>query len=151
MGEAVMVYHSSYNGDQSRMLCNMCILPIKTQYKGPAPLLKEDKDDVIDEALNFFKANVLFRNYEVKGGADRVLLYLTYYIKQCLQKIDCLSKGDATKALYQFAIENFQIPGDSGFVFGGYFTQLRQEVGVRLVERVYKNGDAAPSKWWVCF
>merc|ERR1712137_1281136 len=87
MGEAVMVYHSSYNGDQSRMLCNMCILPIKTQYKGPAPLLKEDKDDVIDEALNFFKANVLFRNYEVKGGADRVLSYLTYYIKQCLQRL----------------------------------------------------------------
>merc|ERR1711879_917635 len=122
MGDSVlMVYHSSYNNAQCRQMCNMSILPLKTKYKGPAPLLKEDQPDVIDEALRFFKANVLFRNYEVQGPADRVLLYLTYYAKCCLKKIERYSKQDAEKALYQFAIENFQIPGDSGFVFGGFF------------------------------
>ena len=161
-----MVYHSSYNEEQARLMCNMSILPIKTKHKGPAPLLKEDKPDVIDEAITFFKANVLFRNYEVQGPADRVLLYLTYYIKVALQKIERSSKAEADKVLYQLAIENFQIPGDSGFVFGGffhnpqgrqeadtvraYFTQLRQETGNRLIEHVYKNGDQ-PSKWWTCF
>ena len=145
----------------------MSILPIKTQFKGPAPVMREAQDDVIDEALNFFKANVLFRNYEVKGPADRVLLYLTYYAKQALQKIERSNKADAQKVLYQLAIENFQIPGDSGFVFGGffhnpkgrqeadtvraYFTQLRQELGVRLIERVYKESADQPSKWWICF
>jgi actin related protein 2/3 complex, subunit 3 len=104
----------------------------------------------------------------VKGPADRVLLYITYYIKQCLLKIEKLNKSDAEKALYQLAIENFQIPGDGGFVFGGYFqnpngrqeadtirayfTQLRQETGVRLVDRVYPPGqEASASKWWICF
>lgn len=126
-----------------------------------------DKPDVIDEALKFFKANVLFRNYEVKGPADRVLLYLTYYAKCCLKKIEKGTKQDAEKALYQFAIENFQIPGDSGFVFGGffhnptgrqeadtvraYFTQMRQELGIRLVELVFQENPNQASKWWICF
>merc|ERR1711862_843412 len=145
-----MVYHSGYNEAQCRQMCNMSILPLKTKFKGPAPLLKEEgQPDIVDEALKFFKANVLFRNYEVKGPADLVLLYLTYYTKLALKKIENCSKQDAEKALYQLAIENFQIPGDSGFVFGGffhnptgrqeadtvraYFTQLRQELGIRLV------------------
>ena len=145
----------------------MSILPLNTKYKGPAAPLREGAD-VIDEALEFFKANVLFRNFEVKGPADRVLLYITYYIKQCLLKIEKLNKSDAEKALFQLAIENFQIPGDGGFVFGGYFhnpngrqeadtvrayfTQLRQETGIRLLEKVYPPGqEAAASKWWICF
>ena len=97
-------------------------------------------------------------------------MYLTYYIKVALAKLERLSKAEAEKAMYQLAIENFQIPGDSGFVFGGYFhnpqgrqeadtvrayfTQLRQEVGARLVDRVYREGAVAtdtPSKWWTCF
>jgi len=165
-----MVYHSSFNEDQgNRLICNMSILPLKTKYKGPAnPQREVDKEDVVDEALNFFKANVLFRNFEVKGPADRVLLYLTYYIKQALLKIEKLNKADAEKALYQLAIENFLIPGDNGFAFGGffhnpngrqeadtvraYFTQLRQELGTRLIDRVYPpGGEAAASKWWICF
>jgi len=46
----------------------MAIVPIKSQYKGPAPLLSPTiaEMDIIDEALSFFKANVFFRSYEVK-------------------------------------------------------------------------------------
>ena len=33
-----------------------------------------------------------------------------------------------------------------------YLTQLRQECGSRLVERVFLNSeDGKPSKWWTCF
>jgi ARP2/3 complex ARPC3 (21 kDa) subunit len=32
-----------------------------------------------------------------------------------------------------------------------YFTQLRQETGKRLIERVYETDQMKPSKWWVCF
>ena len=38
--------------------------------------------DVVDEALYLFRANVLFRNYEVQGHGDRVLIYLTLLIHQ---------------------------------------------------------------------
>ena len=73
----------------------MALLPLRTQFKGPAPktsecytLLKvyiilcqqvgvptlyhtymyatDDDNDIIDEALYYFKANVFFKSYEVK-------------------------------------------------------------------------------------
>lgn len=46
----------------------MAIVSIKSQYKGPAPLLSSTNVDmdIIDEALSYFKANVFFRSYEVK-------------------------------------------------------------------------------------
>lgn len=31
-----------------------------------------------------------------------------------------------------------------------YLQQIRQETGVRLVEKVYGE-DGKPSKWWLCF
>ena len=42
---------------------------------------------MIDEALTYFKANVFFRTYEIRSEADRVLIYLTLYITDCLKKL----------------------------------------------------------------
>ena len=73
----------------------MALLPLRTQFKGPAPKTSksditivfffflifilghsyhdhfdsqhtDDDTDIIDEALYFFKANVFFKSYEVK-------------------------------------------------------------------------------------
>lgn len=68
--------------------------------------------------------------------------------------------------MYSLAIARFDIPGDAGFplnsvysrpdstkdadFFRTYLTQLRQEVGFRVVDRVYGKDDK-PSKWWLCF
>ena len=30
-------YHSQFNADDNRLLANMALLPLRTQYKGPAP------------------------------------------------------------------------------------------------------------------
>ena len=43
--------------------------------------------DIIEEAIYYFKANIFFKNYEIKGDADRVLIYLTLYISECLKKL----------------------------------------------------------------
>jgi len=69
--------------------------------------------------------------------------------------------------MYQLAIENFSLPGDKNFALGGivtnpanrgdsdtmrqYLTQLRQECGLRVVERVFRKDQAKPDKWWMCF
>jgi hypothetical protein len=46
---------------------NIALLPIRTQFRGPAPNFLNTSDmDIIDEAVYYFKANVFFRNYEVK-------------------------------------------------------------------------------------
>ena len=56
--------------------------------------------DIVDEALMYFKANVFFRNYEIKSEADRVLIYLTLYIIECLKKLDrCHSKNQVCLSL----------------------------------------------------
>ena len=69
------------------MVGNMALLPIKTKVKGPAPTQTTDDPDIIDETLQCFKANVFFRNFEIKSEADRVLIYMTLYITDCLMKL----------------------------------------------------------------
>ena len=44
-------------------------------------------EDIIDETLNFFKANVFFKNFEINGNADRLLIYLTLYTTDCIVKL----------------------------------------------------------------
>jgi actin related protein 2/3 complex subunit 3 len=96
-----------------------------------------DKEDIIDEAINYFKANVFFRNFEVKGAADRVLIYLTLYISACLNKIAPTdNKSSAEKNMYQLAIENFSLPGDKTFALGGIVTNPanRGESGMSITK-----------------
>lgn len=45
------------------------------------------REDVITEAINLFRANSLFRNFEIKGAADRVLIYLILFIGDVLTKV----------------------------------------------------------------
>lgn len=92
--------------------------------KGPAPLADPSKPDIIDETLRYFKPNVLFRNYEIKGTADRVLVYLTFYVHLCLCKIEqkrCKNREEADKVLFALAQGSFKAPGEPGFMLGGYF------------------------------
>eukprot|EP01100_Stratorugosa_tubuloviscum_P013824 TRINITY_DN70_c3_g5_i1.p1 TRINITY_DN70_c3_g5~~TRINITY_DN70_c3_g5_i1.p1 ORF type:complete len:180 (+),score=78.50 TRINITY_DN70_c3_g5_i1:154-693(+) len=163
-----MAYHSGLNGSESAQICGFGVFPLKTKIKGPAPpQMNATAVDIIDETIEFFRANVLFRNYEIKGAGDRLLIYLTLYTHHCLCRITGKPKDEAVKQLYQLAIENFSIPGDAGFVLGGlvpnptnraegdqcrqYFTQLRQELGLRLVDKVYTESNNQPSKWWICW
>lgn len=48
---------------------NIAILPLRTQSRGPAPMANIEQD-IIDESLYYFKANVFFRTYEVKVMID---------------------------------------------------------------------------------
>ncbi|XP_029035830.1 actin-related protein 2/3 complex, subunit 3A [Osmia lignaria lignaria] len=159
-------YHSSFvehNGN----IGNMALLPIRTHFRGPAPPFNGKDLDIIDEALYFFKANVFFRTYEIKSEADRLLIYITLYITECLKRLQkCATQAQATNEMYSLAISKFDIPGDPGFPLNSvyakpnnpveadtmrqYLQQIRQETGVRLVEKVYGE-DGKPSKWWLCF
>ena len=64
---------------------------LRTAAKGPAPRLDANTEDIIDEALAYFKPNVFFRQYEIKGPADRTLIYLILYITECLKKLQRVS------------------------------------------------------------
>ena len=110
----------------------MAILPLKTQFRGPAA--KEvGESDVLDEVLYYFKANVFFRTYEVKSEADRLLIYLTLYITECLKKLQkCSNKGQANNEMYSLAISKFDIPGEPGFPLNSVYGRPgnQQEAGM---------------------
>jgi actin related protein 2/3 complex subunit 3 len=65
-------YHSKKNEEGYTETCSCAVCPLKTDLKGPAPLFtpvagaEDGGEDIIDETLNYFRANVLFRNFEVK-------------------------------------------------------------------------------------
>jgi len=145
----------------------MAMLPLRTQYKGPAP--KDTSDmDIIDEAIGFFKANIFFRTYEIKSEADRTLIYITLYITECIKKLQrCNSKNAGQKEMYTLGIQQFPIPGEAGFPLNAmfvkpankneedtmrqYLQQIRQETGLRMCEKVFDPATDKPSKWWLCF
>ncbi|XP_055377613.1 actin-related protein 2/3 complex subunit 3 [Condylostylus longicornis] len=159
-------YHSQIK-DYKQSVGNLAILPLRTQHRGPAPTGNYD-NDIIDESLYYFKANVFFRTYEIKSEIDRVLIYITLYITECLKKLQrCSTKAQGMQEMYALAISKFDIPGDPGFPLNAvyakpssqsdadvmrlYLLQLRHETGNRVCEKVFSSEDGKPSKWWLCF
>ncbi|KAF5393000.1 hypothetical protein D9757_001311 [Collybiopsis confluens] len=164
-------YHSSFNEEPDvQQVGNFSILPIKTKFRGVATLADPSQPDIIDETLDLFRANSLFRNFEIKGPADRTLIVLILFISDCLAKIGSArttpTKIEATKLLNTLSVDTFPIPGDANFALNShyappasrndaeflrsYLTQVRQELSLRLVTVLYGNGDV-PSKWWMSF
>eukprot|EP00906_Rhabdomonas_costata_P039020 RCo055230 len=164
-----MVYHSALNEHPADVACGCSILPLRTRARGPAPLIRDNRADILDEVLLYFKPNVLYRTFEVKGPADRVLIYMTFYSLYCLKKIGKQSREDASRMVSALASQSFPAPGERGFhlpqffaassgaseteLWRTYFRQLREELGLRLVELIYKDSEegGAPSKFWTMF
>lgn len=151
-----------------RMVGNFVLLPLNTKFRGPAYPANADYD-VIDECLDLFRANSFFKNFEIKSPADRVLIYGILFINDCLAHLkSATSYNDALKALTNVALDNFTLPGTPGFplntvysvpvsdhnameLLRTYIQQFRQELAMRLLERLYKESKDHPSKFWLAF
>ncbi|KAF2666369.1 ARP2/3 complex subunit Arc18 [Microthyrium microscopicum] len=176
-------YHSVFLDEPNQQLIgNFAILPLRTRTRGPAQQLpalaagdtdlsidaSHESYDPLDEVLALFRANTFFRNFEIKGPADRVLIYGILFVQEIVGKIRSnMSRREAEKAIMNVALDtNFAVPGDAGFplnqafeppkerneaeVLRQYMMQMRQELAQRCLARVYADGDA-PSKWWLSF
>ena len=161
-------YHSSYNktADEFQQACSVPILPLRTSVRGPAPKMMDGEEkDVIDETLTFFRANMFFTSFDVKGGADRLLIYLTLYANQCVKRVaKVANKTEGGKTLFSLANEPFALPGENGWKLGGFFSpptgkkeadtlrsylkQAREELSNRITERLYCD-DGTRNKWWI--
>lgn len=134
----------------------MSILPIKTRIRGPAPIgfvlitrliypitsdytADPEQPDIVDETLDLFRANSLFRNFEIKGPADRTLIVLILYISDCLAKIGSArtppNAVDAGKQLNTLSVDAFPIPGDANFALNAHYAppESRSDAGSCLV------------------
>lgn len=160
-----MVYHSTIPAEGVALACACALLPLRTQTRGPASLTQGV--DVIDEAISFYRANVLYRTFDVTGASDRTLIYLELCIGQFLKRFEgCKTKADGYKLVSTLALEPFLLPGDAGFALGGFLTpaanrteadnwrayikQAREETGLRLLEKCY-TPDGALNKFWMAF
>ena len=151
------VNHSSFTDWSGPVSCGCALLPLKTKVKGPAAPSPSDQPDVVDEALQYFRANVLFRNFQPKSPADLTLAYLTVYVGELLRAFSkCKTKDEAKKTMTAVSMStSFAVPGDKQFVLPGffqqpasrqesdsfrnYFRQAREETAIRLVELAYST------------
>ncbi|KAF2768699.1 ARP2/3 complex, 21 kDa p21-Arc subunit [Teratosphaeria nubilosa] len=176
-------YHSVFLDEPNQQVIgNFALLPLRTRTRGPAQQLPALTDvseldiepshqsyDPLDEILSLFRANTFFRNFEIKGPADRVLIYGILFVSEALSKIKPnQTRREAEKAVTNVALDtNFAIPGDAAFplnqafepprdrneaeVLRQYITQMRQELAARLLNRVFPDPNGQPSKWWLSF
>ena len=95
-------------------------------------------EDIVDETIALFRANCFFRNFEIKGPADRVLIYLTLFLQECLGK---LSKNppasEGQKLLLTHALQNFALPGDASFPLNAMY------------EKPANRADSGNFSWWI--
>lgn len=150
------------------MVGNIVLLPLNTKFRGPAYPANSDYD-IIDECLDLFRANSFFKNFEIKSPADRILIYGILFINECLSNLKpTTSCNEAVKILTNVALDNFSLPGTPGFplntvysvplsdhnameLLRTYIQQFRQELAMRLLDRVYKDSKENPSKFWLAF
>lgn len=98
----LQAYHSVFLDEPNQhQIGNFALLPLRTRTRGPAlqlpplPASTTELDidaahesyDPLDEVLLLFRANTFFRNFEIKGPADRVLIYGILFVQEILGKI----------------------------------------------------------------
>ncbi|CUM63474.1 uncharacterized protein PRCAT00001049001 [Priceomyces carsonii] len=163
-------YHSTFLGEEgadSRKIGNLALLPIHSKFRGPA--FPPDQDyDIVEEVLDLFRANSFFKNFEIKGPADRLLIYGILFVSDCLSKLNkSVSYREAVRILNNLSLDSFALPGEIGFplnsmyqppankneadLLRSYLQQFRQELADRLLKRIYKDDETTPSKFWLAF
>lgn len=185
------IYHSEFHGEglagKYPTVSGWTLLPFNTKLRGPAPalidglwspppptvhtagMLGAGTEDIVDEALNLFRANIFYKAFDIRTVGDRSLLYLSVFIGDCLGKLKSgVSPAEASKILVGFATTGVAIPGEAGFPLNAiypppgnrnegetlraYLLQVRHETVLRLLDRLYENGAVQePSKWWLAF
>jgi actin related protein 2/3 complex subunit 3 len=127
-------------------------------------------EDIVDEVLKYFRANMLFSQFDIEGNADRTLIYLTAVASDIIKKNAKVgSFAEAQRGVTTLtATKVFKLPGDADFLPGlghffekpssksnadflkSYLQQCRVELGVRLLQRMY-NEDGTLNKWWMSY
>ena len=147
-------------------ICGLPILKIRdtTKAKETTP-----EFDIVDEALYHFRTNIFMRDFPTRTGADKLIIYLTFYGMKCLKFIGKNQK-DLKKCQLEFDgynLKPFPIPSEGGFIIEqfvtgeaptedqkrqlrDYFKKLRTEMGNRLLKIIFADPQQA-DKWWVCF
>ena len=103
-----------------------------------------EQGDIIDETLDLFRANSLFRNFEIKGPGDRLLIILVLFISDCLAKLGSArtppTQIEANKTLNTLAVDNFPIPGDANFLLNAHYAPPATRADAGEFSALWKEG-----------
>ncbi|RZC67915.1 hypothetical protein C5167_011610 [Papaver somniferum] len=113
-------------------------------------LLFAAETDNVDGAIAFFRANVFFKNFDIKSSANELLLCTTLW----------------NEVHINLGFGGVPVPGEAGFPFAGlfpfpqsdeeaelfrnYLKQIREETSGRLLGAAYRP-NGTPNKWWIAF
>lgn len=65
---------------------------------------------------------MFFKNFDIQSPADKLLIYLTFYINVALKRLEgCRTLAEGTKAVINLGLEDVPIPGEPTFPFPGLF------------------------------
>jgi len=164
------VYHSALIDWSGPVSCGSALLSLRTKVKGPAAPSPAGQNDIIDEAVSFFRANVLFRNFAPTSTADLTLAYLTVFIGELLRAMcKFKTKEEARKSTIALAMSTtFAVPGEKSFCLAGffpapasksesdawraYFRQAREETWNRILDLAFISTEPfTQNKWWMAF
>jgi actin related protein 2/3 complex subunit 3 len=122
-----------------------------------------------------YRLNIFYKNFELQGKADVILVYLMSFISECLNALPrSTAKTPLTKQVCLKTFQNqvqltLELPGSYNFNLGmvfdapkderereacrSYFIHLRNECAKRLADEVFdrENSNGEMSKWWKCF
>jgi len=128
-------YHSVFNkAEVNQKYCGIPVFEFK-EKKTPtldATKLKVDLNqielDIIDEAIIYFRANVLFKNFNIEGDADKLLVYITVFIQKCLEKANDPNPAKAKENMKKLVDQCEYVPKTENF-FNILVTKKDSEVG----------------------
>ena len=113
------------------IVCDIPIMPINNDPK--------DGVDIIDEAIEYFRYMVFFKNYNIEKKADKVLAYLTLFIQKLIGILKKFpDKKDLDKELRKLKEERILGPGDTGFVLEMYVEKGKQSENEKVRDFLYK-------------
>ncbi|OJD10489.1 hypothetical protein AJ78_08516 [Emergomyces pasteurianus Ep9510] len=146
-------YHSIFLQEaDAPTIGNFPLLPLRTRTRGPAYTLPPvppgtsefnvDPDsesyDCLDEILSLYRANTFFRNFEIKGPADRMLIYGILFVSECLTKVKPgMAAREAEKVLINASLDHFAIPGDASFPLNQAFEPPRDRQDAETLRQTY--------------
>ena len=66
----------------------------------------------------------MFKSFEIESDVDRVLVYVTLYIIECLKRMQKQPNLErATLDMHAAAREQFALPGDANFPLNAFFSK----------------------------
>ena len=163
-------YHSIFN--KTSAPAKYCGIPAFDFKNGSAPSLDPQKLsvnltqvelDIIDEAIIYYRANVLFKNFNIEGDADKLLVYITVFIQKCLEKANVPDPAKGKENMRKLVEGCEYIPTTENFFnvlvtkndkeignLQKYLKSVRKETVERLIYLLYDDQKSKLDfKYWV--